>query len=226
MITRNAGVHGGIYALICASCFLLGVVTLKWLAPDIYDFPDGRLRIIMEYGWWLHLWHFIVFPLLGLCVFLLNRVLTRQNRSNFEGLAILCTIVSFLTLSHDTTIFIVEIMSNELLIRQEFDSNYEQAQLTLEVYAILNKLRASTEWGIDLWICLISVLLFLRGRYHVLMHALGFCVGVLGIVVLNDAFHHLSFVYLYAMIAWFSITGFALLIEAKNRPKLHEGVNQ
>jgi Ca2+/Na+ antiporter len=215
--TKSAGFLGAIYALICASCFLLGVVTLKWLAPDIYHFPDGRLRVIMEYGWWLHLWHFIVFPLLGLCVFLLNRVLTRQNRYKFEGLAVLCTIVSFLTLSHDTTIFIVEIMSNELLIRQEFDSNYEQAKLTLEVYAILNKLRASTEWGIDLWLCLISVLLFLRGRFHVLLHTFGFSVGVLGILVLNDAFHHLSFVYLYAMIVWFGITGMGLMLEAEKK---------
>lgn len=219
MTTQKLQLQAVVSSTICALCFILGVITLKWIAPDLYQFPQGRLRVILEFGWLLHLWHFAVFPLLGLAVFFLNRAFVKQSPTTFQKLAILCTVVSFLNLSHDTTMFIIETMSNEILIRRHFDNDYMQAQLTIDIYAIVNKLRASTEWGIDLWLFLINVLLLLQRRFHFLLQLWGIAVGILGMMVLNDAYNHLSMVYLFGMITWFMLTSIWLIFE-KQQPML------
>lgn len=202
--------QGMLAAGVCALCFILGVATLQWLAPEIYQFPEGRLRIINNWGWGLHLWNFAVFPLIGLSVLSLNRALVKTSTQPLGKFATLCTVVSCIALAHDIAIFTIETMSNELLVRRAFNNDYEQAELTLVIFSLLNKLRASSEWGIDLWLCLINLFLLKQKRFHPALQLLGITVGVMGVLALTSLFHNLMFIYLYGMISWFAATSIGL----------------
>ncbi|GGF79958.1 hypothetical protein [Alteromonas lipolytica] len=206
MASATVKSQGVIAAITGALCFITGVVTMQWIAPDIYQFPEGRLRVIEQYGWLLHLWHFIVFPLVGLSVFFLNRALIVQTTRPFGKFATVCTIACCIALSHDIAIFIIETMSNEMFIKQQSANHAEQVELTMFIYTILNKLRVSTEWGIDVWLCLINLFMLLQGRFHPAVQVLGIATGVTGVLVLvNPAFHHWQMTYLAAMILWFVV---------------------
>ena len=200
--------QGAIAAFTCAACFIIGAVTLKWIAPDIYVFPEGRLRVIEQYGVLLHVWHFIIFPLVGLSVLFLNRTLVKQTTRPLGGFSTLCTLVAYVALCHDIAMFTIETLSNELFLQQHFESHQQLTQQTMTIYSVLIKLRASTEWGIDVWLCLMNVYLLFQRRFHPILQILGIAVGVLGVLVLfNSSFHYLEFTYLSGMIIWFLSVG-------------------
>ena len=121
-----------------------------------------------------------------------------------------------MALAHDIAIFSIETMSNEMFIKQQFNTHHEQAQITMGIYSVLNKLRASTEWGIDLWLCLITIFMLVQARFHPLHLLFGFSCGVLGVLVLLiPSFHHFESVYLYAMSFWFLSTGVWLAVGSR-----------
>lgn len=150
---------------------------------------------------------------------MLNRTLVKTSTPSLGRFAALCTIMSYVALAHDIAIFTIETMSNELLVRRAFSNDYEQAELTLVIFSLLNKLRASSEWGIDLWLCLINLFLLKQKQFHPALQLLGITVGVMGVLALTSVFHNLMFIYLYGMISWFAATSIGLGLTMRRSKK-------
>lgn len=217
MVHGRLQIQGALAAFTCSMCFIIGVVTLKWIAPDIYVFPQGRLRVIEAYGGLLHLWHFIIFPLVGLSVLFLNYTLVKQSSKPAGRFAALCTLLALVTFCHDVAIFTIETLSNELFLKQHFDSAEALSQQTITIYSLLIQFRASTEWGIDVWLCSMSLFLLLQKRFNPIVSLWGIGVGVFGILVMFiPSLYFLEFAYLSGMIVWFFAVGCSLAI---NKPR-------
>lgn len=212
-LSNNSHRIGGVSALVCSTCYFIGLVTLVFIAPDLYDFPAGRLRVIDQYGVLLYLWYFVVFALVGICVLFINYSLLRLYNREANWIVIVTTLMAYLSASYLFIICSIEIISNEFFLAEHSGVTTNKNQLTEQIYTVLTNLRMYTEWTLDVWLILINAMLFNAKIFSRLLHAFGLITGLFGILILNPTFQPYAMNYVGAIGLWFLLIGVKLLLQ-------------
>lgn len=199
--------QGAIASIVCSLCNVFGLITLLYVVPDLYDLPEGRLRIINQYGSLLYLWYFIVFALVGICVFFINSALLQNNKKSPSVLTIATTLSAYLSVSYLLIICTIEVLSNEFFLAEYMNTEVKRNQLTNQIYSVLISLRSYTEWTLDLWLILVNISLFKEQRFTPYIHVFGILTGILGVLILHPNLQALAYYYVAATSIWFMAIG-------------------
>ena len=201
---------GASAAFLCALCYVIGLVTLLFIAPDLNQIPEGRLRVIDTYGNLLYLWYFIVFALVGICVLFVNHALQQFYDELPSVLALITTLTAYLSASYLFVICGIEIMSNIFFLAEHGYGVLKRSELTSQIYTVLLSLRNYTEWTLDGWFILISTLVFRAQKIGKFLTVFGACLGVFGILILHPSIQPFALYYVAAVPVWFTFIGLHL----------------
>lgn len=201
---------GASAAFLCALCYVIGLITLLFIAPDLNQIPEGRLRVIDTYGNLLYLWYFIVFALVGICVLFVNNAVQQTRDKLPSALALITTLTAYLSASYLFVICIIEIMSNVFFLAEHHHGVTKRSELTSQIYSVLLSLRNYTEWTLDVWFILISTVLFRARKIRKSLSVFGVCLGVFGILILHPSIQPFALYYVAAVPVWFSLIGLYL----------------
>jgi hypothetical protein len=201
---------GALAAFVGALCNVVGLISLLYIAPDVNQFPEGRLRVMDTYGNLLYLWYFIVYACFGICVFFVNHALQQSNEKLTGILALITTLSAYLSASYMFIICSIEILSNMFFLAEHQHVLSTRSELASQIYAVLLNLRNYTEWTLDLWFILISVLLFRRKKISQYLFVFGVCLGAFGILILHPSIQPFALYYVAGVVAWFTFIGLYL----------------
>ncbi|WP_286270202.1 hypothetical protein [Thalassotalea hakodatensis] len=214
--------RGAVAAIICSVCYIIGLFTLIYIAPDLNQLPAGRLKVIDEYGSLLYLWYFTVYGVVGLCVLFVNHALLQPLSSLPSILTILTTLVAYLSASYLFIICSIEILSNVFFLSQHYGEAAKRNELTAQIYSVLINLRTYTEWSLDVWLILVNYLLFQATKKNVYLPIFGICIGIVGILILHPLLQAYALYYVAAIATWFMLVGIQFLSSKRSfRSILH-----
>lgn len=211
---------GGTAAIVCAISYIFGILTFQFLAPGLYDIPEGHLAVFEQFGWWLYVWYFIVFVVVGFCVVFTNHALLKPFDKLPSGVTMFITLTAYLGASYTFIIFAIQMFSHVFLLAEHNLSGFERSQLTTQIYSVLTQLRSYTEWTIDLWLFLISALLLKTQQLNRILGLLGMSTAILGVLILNPNFFDYVTLYVWSISIWFFAIGVQLLRQKLGKPAI------
>ncbi|GGF76424.1 hypothetical protein [Alteromonas lipolytica] len=204
---------GGIAALVCAMCFVIGFTMILFVMPDIHVNGDERLQAILAQPRLIQSWYLIIFVLFGIALLLLNRSLYLPPAEASGQLQLIGALIGYVWAAYVFAIGFISVLTIEYLLHQSA-TQIEQAWPA--IFAIQTGLGDGVEWIGGIWMVMINLSLYYHRVVSRQLSVYGGIVGITGLFTLYPPFAAVGGVFGVLQILWFCWLG-SLLLRQKVR---------
>ena len=206
---------GGFAAFVCALCYVVGIVMILAVMPDINNDGDERLKAIMDHSRLIQLWYLIIFVLFGLALLVLNRSLYQPAYQQSGHFQLLGALLGYMWAAYVFASGLIAVLTIEYLIMQPVD---QIERIWPAIFAIQMGLGDGVEWVGGVWMLMVNTSL---QRYHIaskLVTHFGLLTGAIGTLTVMPDMALAGLIFGLLQIVWFCWLGVLFITGAGNQP--------
>ncbi|MEC7826242.1 MAG: hypothetical protein VYD12_17010 [Pseudomonadota bacterium] len=199
---------GGLAAFVCALCYVVGLVMIMAVMPDINTDADERLNAILGHSRLIQLWYLIIFVLFGIALLVLNRSLYQPAYQQSGHFQLLGALLGYMWAAYVFASGLIAVLTVQYLIMQPVE---QVERIWPAIFAIQMGLGDGVEWVGGIWMLMVNMSMQRYNMAPKMVVSFGMMVGAIGALTLVPALAIAGLIFGLLQIVWFCWLGSLLL---------------
>ena len=199
---------GGIAAVVCALCYIIGFTMILVVMPDINIDGEQRLQAILSQPRLIQSWYFIIFVVFGMALLLLNRSLYRPAGEEVGQWQLIGALIGYVWAAYVFAIGFISVLTIEYLTHL---TPAETDETWPAILAIQTGLGDGVEWIGGIWMLVINISLYCQRSVPRSLSVAGAITGLIGMLTLYPPLAAAGGAFGLLQIGWFCWLGRLLL---------------